>query len=110
MTLPTNSYPAITSSVFEKYGHQGRFNKSFEVNKSGSAAEYWFTASVSPFSYGAGGIITTAGSVGTASLSNGGVIKLEDLAVGQIHELSLSYVKEDAANSVYVLIRNHRIV
>ena len=108
-TNPTYVYAPYTQSAFEKYGHQGKFYRSYEITYvSGSTTGELYCTS-SGQTYGVGGIITTSGSVGTASLSNGGVVKLENLAIGQIHELSLSYVKNDTANVVYVLIRNPRI-
>jgi hypothetical protein len=99
------NYGSDARNEFERKGHPGKFLQSISC---GSGVTN-FTSS----NYGVGGIIVPAGTVGTASLSNGGTIPLATLATSSangagIIELSLSSVKVDSG-IVYALIRNQLI-
>jgi hypothetical protein len=87
---------------FERKGHPGKFFKSITCT-SGTTV---FTGS----NFGLGGVIVTAGTTGTASFSNGGVIPLAALSGsnGAVYEFSLISVKVDSG-VVYALIRNQII-
>jgi hypothetical protein len=95
------NYGPDTRNEFERKGHPGKFLQSITC---GSGVTN-FTSS----NFGVGGVIVPAGTVGTASLSNGGSIPLSTLtgSIG-IVELSLSSVKVDTG-IVYALIRNQLI-
>jgi hypothetical protein len=97
---PYNYGPDVRNE-FERKGHPGKFLQSITC---GSGVTN-FTSS----NFGVGGVIVPAGTVGTASLSNGGSIPLSTLtgSIG-IVELSLSSVKVDTG-VVYALIRNQLI-
>ena len=95
------NYGSDSRNEFERKGHPGKFLQSITC---GSGVTN-FTSS----NFGVGGVIVPAGTVGTASLSNGGSIPLSTLtgSIG-IVELSLSSVKVDTG-VVYALIRNQLI-
>lgn len=95
------NYPASQASEFEAKGHPGKYLQSITCG----AGTTIFTGSY----YGVGGVIVATSTVGTASLSKGGIVPLATLATTQtIHELSLSSVKVDTG-TVYALVRNQLI-
>ena len=95
------SYPASQANEFQIKGHPGKFLQSITCGTGTTV----FTGSY----YGVGGVIVASGAVGTASLSNGGILPLGTLSTTQtVHELSLSSVKVDTG-TVYALIRNQLI-
>ena len=100
--IQPGDYPAATPSMFERWGHPGRF---FAVHPV-SASTVDFTGSAN---FGAGGLLVTAGATGSVTMSNGGAMPLSAFATGVIHELSISAVTANGA-VVYVLIRNNKIV
>lgn len=95
------NYGSNQASDFERKGHPGKFL--FSITCTSGTTN--FTGS----NYGVGGVIVPAGTIGTASLSAGGVIPLSTLtgSIGVV-ELSLSSVKVDSG-TVYALIRNQMI-
>lgn len=95
------NFPASQASDFERLGNPGKWFKSITCT-SGTTA---FTSS----NFGVGGLIVSASTTGTASLSGGGTVALATLATTQtVHELSLSSVKVDSG-TVYALVRNQVI-
>ncbi len=103
MTNPKQpyDYPALTVETyndFSRLGHPGKFFVSIVPT-----ASIFLTGSY----YGAGGILPASGAAGTAYLSGGGTIDVSDLAVGFIHELSISYIENPS--NIYVLLRNQLV-
>ena len=100
---PYNYRKLANSNIWDDYrvnqtvlGNAGKWSKSVSV----SSATVDFTGS----NYGAGAIMLTAATNGTASLTGGGTIDLSKLSADTIYEFSVSSVKEDSNNVVYVLI------
>lgn len=96
------NYGTNQANEFERKGHPGRYIQSITCG----VGTTWFTGS----NFGMGAFIVPTGSVGTASLSNGGDIPLGVLAQGgiRVYEISLSSVKVDSG-IVYALIRNQNV-
>ena len=95
------NYGSDQRNEFERKGHPGKFLQSITC----PVGVTTFTSS----NFGVGGVIVPAGTIGTASLSNGGTLPLSTLtgSIG-IVELSLFSVKVDTG-VVYALIRNQVI-
>lgn len=91
-------FPDSSATDFKRLGHPGKWKKSALV--SGTVA---FTGQL----YGVGAILPIQGAGGTAYLSDGGSIDISKLAVGHIHELSVSVI--DGGSNVYALFRNQVI-
>ncbi len=91
-------YPTSQANDFQRKGHPGKWLKSIAVS-----GDQWYTGS----NYGVGAIVTHGTPTGTAYLSGGGSIVLSNLAVGQIHELSIERIS--GGSNAYVLVRNQII-
>jgi hypothetical protein len=99
--IQPNRYGSDARNEFERKGHPGKFLQSITCTTG--------TTNFTSSNFGVGGVIVPAGTVGTASLSNGGTLPLSTLtgSIG-IVELSLSSVKVETG-TVYALIRNQLI-
>lgn len=100
---PYNYRKLANSNIWDDYrvnqavpNNAGKWSKSVSV----SNATVYFTGS----NYGAGAIMLTATTNGTASLTGGGTINLSLLSADTIYEFSVIDVKEDSGNVVYVLM------
>ena len=87
----------MAHSQFEKLGHPGKYYKSLTY----TSGQLDLTGS----NYGYGSIIVKTHGDATASLSDGGLIPLENLTAGVVYDLSLDAVKGGTSAVVYVLKR-----
>jgi hypothetical protein len=83
-------------SQFRTLGHPGRYYEVYEYN----SGQVDFTGSM----YGYGAIMVKSHGGATASLSGGGKIRVDELAIG-LHELSVSKITGGTSSVIYVLKR-----